>query len=124
MNRTLILLKPDCVLRGLCHEILAEFESAFCFERLELIYLTDEQATALYEKYSDRDFFEPLKEYMVSGPCIAVILAGRDAVTRVRPKALELREKYKVDFRRNTIHSSDSPAAAEREIEIIFGDGS
>ena len=122
MNRTLILLKPDCVYRGLCSELLACFESDFCFERLELIYLTDEQATALYGKYSDRDFFEPLREYMMSGPCIAVVLAGKDAVTRVRHKALQLRDKHKVDFRRNTIHSSDSPQAAEREIRIIFGD--
>jgi len=125
MYRTFILLKPDCVWRNLSCQILGCFEFGFRIDEIKMFTMTDDQASRLYEKFADKDFFQSLKDYMTSGRSIAAVLTSRSEsriVEIVRGAALSLRIMHQLDFRRNTIHSSDSPEAAEREIRIFFGD--
>jgi len=122
MNKTLVILKPDCVYRGLCGYVISQFEQRFIIETMEKVHLTAKQTNALYKKYKDKPFFPNIMTFMTSGPVVIMVLSGEDTVIvdRARDLALKLREKLKQDVSENTIHSSDSPEAAKREIGIFY----
>ncbi|GAA2992451.1 nucleoside-diphosphate kinase [Kitasatospora sp. NPDC058063] len=131
-QRTLVLLKPDAVRRGLAGEIISRIErkAGWRFAAVEL--RTFERATLEqhYAEHVGRPFYEPLLEFMTSGPSIALIVEGEEVVKGIRMLAgatnpLEagagtIRGDYATITRENLIHASDSPESAEREIKIFF----
>ncbi len=132
-QRTLVLLKPDAVRRGLIGTILSRFESkGLTFLALEQRTITAEQADRHYAEHVDRDFYPPLRDFVTSGPLLAAVLEGDEAVDVVRGingatdgrKAApgSIRGDLSLSNRENLVHGSDSPESAEREIAIWFPD--
>ena len=131
MERTLVFLKPDAVRRALVGEILARFErKGFCIVGLKLMQLTEEFARRHYAMHHGKAFFEPLIRYVVSGPTVAMVLEGKNAVSVVRKMMGEtfgcdspagtIRGDFALSHRFNLIHGSDTPEAAEQEIRAFF----
>ncbi|MFJ8624096.1 nucleoside-diphosphate kinase [Kitasatospora sp. NPDC093550] len=131
-QRTLVLLKPDAVRRGLAGEIISRIERKAGWQLAAMELRTFDRATLEhhYEEHVGRPFYEPLLEFMTSGPSIALIVEGEDVVPGIRMLAgatnpLEagagtIRGDYATITRENLIHASDSPESAEREIKIFF----
>ncbi|MBV6701343.1 nucleoside-diphosphate kinase [Kitasatospora aureofaciens] len=131
-QRTLVLLKPDAVQRGLAGEIISRIERKAGW-RLTAVELRTFDRGTLEQHYAEhvgRPFYEPLLEFMTSGPSIAMIVEGEEVVRGIRMLAgatnpLEagagtIRGDYATITRENLIHASDSPESAEREIKIFF----
>lgn len=132
MEKTLFMIKPDAVARGLVGEIVAVMErEGFVLERLELQRFERATAEAFYDVHRDKPFFESLVEYITSGPVVATVLAGDGAIARVRElmgatdpaqaAAGTIRRKYGESIERNAVHGSDSPKSAAHEIAVVFG---
>jgi nucleoside-diphosphate kinase len=130
-QRTLVLLKPDAVRRGLVGEILGRFERrGLRIVALEMRSIDAAQADRHYEEHVERDFYPPLREFVTSGPLVALVLEGDSAIEVVRGingatdgrKAAPgtIRGDYSLSNRENLVHGSDSPGSAEREIGIWF----
>ncbi|MEU9076093.1 nucleoside-diphosphate kinase [Kitasatospora sp. NPDC004745] len=131
-QRTLVLLKPDAVRRGLAGEIISRIERKAGWRLTAAELRTFDRATLEqhYEEHVGRPFYEPLLEFMTSGPSIALIVEGEEVVKGIRMLAgatnpLEagagtIRGDYATITRENLIHASDSPESAEREIKIFF----
>jgi nucleoside-diphosphate kinase len=130
-QRTLVLLKPDAVRRGLVGQILGRFEAkGLSLVELELRTITGEQADAHYAEHLDRDFYPPLRTFITSGPLVAVVVEGEEAVPVVRTligptdgrqaPAGTIRGDYSLSNRENLVHASDSPESADREIALWF----
>ncbi len=130
-QRTLVLLKPDTVRRGLVGEVLGRFEA----KGLRIVALeqrTIDAATAdqHYAEHVERDFYPPLREFVTSGPLLALVLEGDEAVEVVRAlngatdgrKAAPgtIRGDLALSNRENLVHGSDSPESAEHEIGLWF----
>ncbi len=132
MEKTLFMVKPDAVARGLVGEIVAVMErEGFEIERLEMQRFERARAEAFYEVHRDKPFFASLIEYVTSGPVVAMVLAGDSAITRVRElmgatdpaqaASGTIRGKYGESKERNAVHGSDSPISAAHEIAVVFG---
>ena len=132
MEKTLFMVKPDAVARGLVGEIVAVMErEGFEIERLEMQRFERARAEAFYDVHRDKPFFASLIEYITSGPVVAMVLAGDSAITRVREimgatdpaqaASGTIRRKYGESVERNAVHGSDSPTSAAHEIAIVFG---
>jgi nucleoside-diphosphate kinase len=132
MDRTLILVKPDAFARGLTGEIIARLErKGLHIVDLKLMTVDEERAERHYAEHVGKPFFEPLVAFVTSGPMVAMILEGPNAIEAARQligstNGLEaapgsIRGDYALETRRNLVHGSDSPESAEREIEIYFG---
>lgn len=134
LQRTLVLVKPDAVHRGLIGQILARFEArGLAILGLRLLQMDEARAGRLYEPHHGKSFYEPLVRYMTSGPIVAMCLEGVDAVAVVRkmlgatrpseadPGTIRGDFAQRVDF--NCVHGSDSPESAARELPIFFGKG-
>lgn len=132
MDRTLILVKPDAFARGLTGEIIARLErKGLHIVDLKLMTVDEERAERHYAEHVGKPFFEPLVAFVTSGPMVAMILEGPNAIQAARQligstNGLEaapgsIRGDYALETRRNLVHGSDSPESAEREIEIYFG---
>ena len=130
-QRTLVLLKPDTVRRGLVGEVLSRFESkGLSIAALELRTIDASLADRHYAEHVDRDFYPPLRAFVTSGPLVAVVLEGDEAVEVVRAlngatdgrKAAPgtIRGDLSLSNRENLVHGSDSAESAEREIGIWF----
>jgi len=131
IERTLILVKPDGVRRGLVGEVISRFERrGFKIVGLKMLKLTRQEAEELYAPHRGREFFEGLIRFMTSGPIVAMVIEGECAVkiARVmvgatRPGEADpgtIRGDFSLDTRENVVHASDSPQNAERELEVIF----
>ena len=131
MSRTLVLLKPDTVRRGLVCVVLASFEAkGLTIAALEMRTIDAALADRHYAEHVDRDFYPPLRDFVTSGPMLAMILEGDEAVDVVRAingatdgrKAAPgtIRGDLSLSNRENLVHGSDSPESAEREIAIWF----
>ena len=131
MSRTLVLLKPDTVRRGLVGEILSRFEAkGLSIVRMELRTIDGEVADQHYAEHVERDFYPPLRDFVTSGPLVATVLEGDEAIAVVRAiagatdgrKAAPgtIRGDLSLSNRENLVHGSDSPESAEREIAIWF----
>ncbi len=134
METTLVLLKPDAVRRGLIAEILGRFERrGLSFRGLRLLVLDRATAERHYAEHAARPFFGELVDFITSGPIVAIALEGESAISLVRdmmgatdPKKSALgtiRGDLAIALAENVIHGSDSPASAERELALFFGDG-
>ncbi|MFC5909305.1 nucleoside-diphosphate kinase [Streptacidiphilus monticola] len=131
-QRTLVLLKPDAVARGLVGEILGRIERKAGWRLAAMELRTLDQATLEqhYAEHVGKPFYEPLMRFMSSGPSVALIVEGEEVIEGVRALAgktnpLEagpgtIRGDFATITRENLIHASDSPASAEREIKIFF----
>ena len=129
--RTLVLLKPDTVRRGLVGEVLSRFEAkGLSIVALELRSIDRDQADRHYAEHVDKDFYPPLRDFVTSGPLVAAILEGDEAVDVVRvingatdgrsAAPGTVRGDLSLSNRENLVHGSDSAASAEREIAIWF----
>ncbi|MDK1474402.1 nucleoside-diphosphate kinase [Streptomyces sp. 549] len=131
-QRTLVLLKPDAVRRGLVGEILRRVESkaGWTITALELRTLDRAILEQHYAEHQGRPFYEPLVEFMSSGPSVAMVVSGERVVEGVRALAGptdpiqatpgSIRGDYGTIVRENLIHASDSEESAEREMKIFF----
>ena len=131
MEKTLIVLKPDAVARGLCGEILARFEKrGFKIAAAQLLTVSPELAQKHYEEHAQKPFFAGLVEFITGSPSLALVLEGQDAIVLSRamigatnPLQAEngtIRGTFTNDKQFNLIHGSDSPEAAAREIALWF----
>lgn len=131
---TLILLKPDCVSKHLCGEVLRRFEAAgFRIRGMKMIQLDDAVLQEHYAHIAERPFFPEVTKFMKSQPVVALALAGENVIQRVRDllgptdsrKAEKgtIRGDYGVDTMVNVAHASDSPGAAEAELRRFFRPG-
>ncbi|HEY8533437.1 MAG TPA: nucleoside-diphosphate kinase [Micromonospora sp.] len=131
VERTLVLIKPDAVRRGLVGEILSRFErKGLTIEAMVLRTMDAELADAHYAEHVTKPFYPPLKEFMTSGPLVALILSGDSAIDVVRGmigatdgrKAAPgtIRGDLALSNRENLVHASDSPESAAREIALWF----
>jgi len=130
-QRTLVLLKPDAVRRGLVGEVLSRFERrGLTIVALEMRTIDGEQADRHYAEHVERDFYPPLRTFVTSGPLVALVLEGDSAIEVVRGingatdgrKAAPgtVRGDLSLSNRENLVHGSDSTESAEREIAIWF----
>lgn len=132
-ERSLVLIKPDAVRRGLVGEILARFErKGLVIEALVLRGMDAELADQHYADHVEKPFYPPLKEFMTSGPLVAMVLSGDEAIEVVRTmigatdgrKAAggTIRGDFSLSNRENLVHASDSPESAKRELALWFPD--
>jgi nucleoside-diphosphate kinase len=132
MERTLFIVKPDAVERNLIGHILAHVEEAgFRPVAARLVRLSRPQAEEFYAEHKERPFFGDLVAFMTSSPVMLVCLEREDAVKTLREvvgatdpaqaAAGTVRQKFGVDKQRNSVHASDSPASAARELALLFG---
>ncbi|MGC9071653.1 MAG: nucleoside-diphosphate kinase [Acidilobus sp.] len=133
IERTLVLVKPDGVRRGLIGEIITRFEKkGFRIVAMKIIRMSKEQAAEFYSVHADKPFYKDLVEFITSGPIVAIILEGDSAISVVRNmigvtdgrKATPgtIRGDYALSVQENVIHASDSPESYERESRIIFSE--
>jgi nucleoside-diphosphate kinase len=132
MERTLILLKPDTVERQLVGTLLNRFEQkGLKIVAMRMLQFTPELAQRHYADHVDKPFYPGLEAYITSGPAVAAILEGPEAIAVVRrmigqtngieASAGTIRGDYALSSQRNLVHASDSSAAADREMAIFFG---
>jgi nucleoside-diphosphate kinase len=130
-ERTLTIVKPDAVSRGLTGQIVARFEQAgLKIRAARLVHLTREEAAGFYIVHKDRPFYASLCAFMSSGPCLPMVLEGEGAVARLRDlmgatdpaKAAPgtIRKDFAENVERNAVHGSDSPESAAVEIPYFF----
>jgi nucleoside-diphosphate kinase len=133
VERTLVLVKPDAVRRGLLGEIIGRFErKGLAIDALVLRTMDAALADRHYADHVDKGWYPPLKEFMTSGPLAAMILSGDAAITVVRmlvgatdgraATAGTIRGDLSLSNRENLVHASDSPESSKREISLWFPD--
>ena len=131
LQRTLPIIKPDAVKRHLIGAILARFEQqGFNIAAAKMVQLSREQAEGFYAEHQGKPFFEPLVEYMTSAPVFVSVLEKENAVQDYRTlmgttnpeTAAEgtIRRDFALSQRENSVHGSDSPESAAREIAYFF----
>jgi nucleoside-diphosphate kinase len=132
MDRTLILVKPDAFSRGLTGEIISRFENkGLRIADLRRMQMDTDLAERHYAEHEGKPFFSELVEFITSGPLVAMVLEGEEAVTAARQvigatNPLEavpgsIRGDYAIETGTNLVHGSDSDESAAREIELFFG---
>jgi nucleoside-diphosphate kinase len=130
-ERTLVLIKPDAVARGLVGELISRFErKGLTVEAMVLRTMDADLADQHYADHLDKAFYPPLKKFMTSGPLVAMILSGDEAIGVVRTlvgatdgrkaAAGTIRGDLSLSNRENLVHASDSQDSAKREIALWF----
>ena len=133
VERTLSMIKPDGVSRNLIGEVLSFFEKGgLRIVAMKMLRLTKEQAKEFYIVHKDKPFYDELTDYMSSGPIVALVLEGENAIARCREimgatdpaEAAEgtIRKTFALSKGENTVHGSDSPESAAREIAFFFSE--
>jgi len=131
MDRTLILVKPDAFARGLTGEIIARFErKGLRIVALKHMQVTSDLAQEHYAEHAERPFFGELVEFITSGPLVAMVLEGHEAVVAARQvigatNPLEattgsIRGDFALEVGKNMVHGSDSNESAAREAGLFF----
>jgi nucleoside-diphosphate kinase len=131
MEKTLAIIKPDAVSRGLTGDILKRIEaSGLRVLALRKIHLTRAQAESFYDVHKERPFFRSLCDYMTSGAVVAAALAGESAIPRWRELmgatdpakagAGTIRKEFGQNIEQNAVHGSDAPETAAREVAFFF----
>ena len=131
MERTYLMIKPDGVQRNLACEIISRFEKrGYRIVGLKMFTMPRELAEKHYGEHVGKPFFTSLVDYITSGPVVAFVIEGKNAVSASRDMmgATDplnaapgtIRNTYGIDLGRNVIHGSDSPASAAREIGLFF----
>jgi len=133
LERTLILVKPDGVVRGLIGEVLRRIEAkGFRIAALKMKWLSRSEAEELYAVHKGKDFFEELVNHITSAPLVAAVVVGRGAVESIRkmvgstdPVKAEpgtIRGDLGLSLTKNVVHASDSLESADREIKVFFAE--
>ncbi|MFC1937192.1 nucleoside-diphosphate kinase [Chloroflexota bacterium] len=133
MEKSLVLVKPDAVQRGLSGKIIARLEErGIKMVAARMLHMDKALAQRHYAVHADKPFFQNLVNYITSNPIVALVFEGENAVTIIR-KALgstdpakaeagTLRGDFGLDIERNTVHGSDSVKTAEEEIKLFFSE--
>ena len=132
VERTLVLIKPDAVQRKLAGEILARFEArGLEIREARLVQVDRELAEQHYAEHAEKPFFGELVEFITSGPIVAMVLEGEQAIKAARQvigatNPLDaapgsIRGDYAIAVGQNMVHGSDSPESGEREAKLFFG---
>ena len=130
-NKTLAILKPDCVRKNLIGKVIAQIQDAgFKILAMKMTHLTEDSAKGFYAIHKERPFFNDLIAYMTSGPCVPIALEKENAVEEFRKligatdpaKAAEgtIRKLYAENIQENIVHGSDSDENAAKEISHFF----
>ncbi|NHW88321.1 MAG: nucleoside-diphosphate kinase [Archaeoglobales archaeon] len=133
MERTFVMVKPDGVQRGLVGEIISRLErKGLKIVAIKMLKIPMEMAEKHYEEHKNKPFFSSLISYITSGPVVAMVVEGKNAVKVVRklvgatnPAEAEpgtIRGDFGLDLGRNVVHASDSITSADREIRLFFKD--
>ena len=131
MQRTLVLVKPDAVQRGLIGEVLSRLERrGLRFTAIKLMVVSEALAGRHYAEHRGKPFYEGLVRFITSSPIVAAVIEGEDAVQIVRStmgatdparaNAGTVRGDLALSIGQNIVHGSDSPESAAREIELFF----
>lgn len=133
MQRTLLIVKPDGVARGMVGEILSRLErKGIYIVALKMLRLEEDAAGRMYSIHEGKHFYEPLLRYITAGPLVAVVAEGKNVIEMVRALAGPtfgseappgtIRGDLAVSNRYNIVHTSDSTESYEREMPVFFGD--
>lgn len=133
MERTLAIIKPDGVKRGLIGEVISRMErEGLMIVALKMIWMTKEQAKGFYKVHAGKPFYESVTDFMSSGPCVVMVLEAKRAINTYRKlmgatdykEAAEgtLRRDYATDIEKNVVHGSDSPQSAAFEVAYFFNE--
>lgn len=131
MQRSVVLLKPDALQRGLVGEIISRFErKGLKLVAIKMITMTDEVLDEWYGHHKDKPFFKSLKEFMASSPVVVLLWEGFECVTTVRKlcgttvgreaEAGSIRGDFSMSSQHNIIHASDGPETAKKEADLLF----
>jgi nucleoside-diphosphate kinase len=131
MERTLSIIKPDGVARGVIGEVIKRFETAgIKIAAMKMIHMNQKQAQGFYAVHRERPFFNSLIDFMVSGPCVVMILEGENVIAKNRElmgatnykNAADgtIRRDFATDIEKNVVHGSDGPDTAAFEIAYFF----
>lgn len=131
MERTLILVKPDGVQRGLIGEIISRFERrGLKLIGMKFVQMSDELAALHYAVHLGKPFYDSLVKYIVSGPVVAMVWEGKDAIAAARStmgatspvtsSPGTIRGDFGLEVGRNLVHGSDSPETATTEVKLFF----
>jgi nucleoside-diphosphate kinase len=132
VQRTLTIIKPDAVAKGVSGQIIARFEQAgLTVLAIKLIHLSAAQAGGFYIVHRERPFYASLCAFMTQGPCMPIVLEGENAIVRVRERmgatdpakaaAGTIRRDFASSIEANAVHGSDSRESAAFEIPYFFG---
>lgn len=130
-QRTLSIVKPDAVSKGLIGEVISRFErEGMKVIALKMVHLTKEEAQGFYAVHRGKPFFESLTDFMSSGPAVVMVLEGEDVIQRTRqimgatdPENADpgtIRGEFASSVERNIVHGSDAPETAAFEIGYLF----
>lgn len=133
MERTLSIIKPDAVAKGVIGKIVDRFErEGLKIVAMKMVKLSKSEAMAFYSVHKDKPFFDSLTDFMSSGPVVVMVLEGERAIERNReimgatnPKDAApgtLRHEFATDVEKNAVHGSDAPETARREIAFFFSE--
>ena len=131
MERTLSIIKPDGVAKGLIGEVIKRFENAgLKIAAMKMICMSKKEAEGFYAVHRGKKFYDSLTDFMSSGPCIVMILEGPNAIAKNRelmgatnPQDASpgtIRREYAANIERNIVHGSDAPETAAFEIGYFF----
>lgn len=133
MQRTLVLLKPDCVQRRLVGKVISRFEDkGLNIVAMKMIWVTPELSRQHYSEHVEKPFYPSLEEFITSAPVVAIAIDGLEAVNVVREMlgatnglkaaAGTIRGDFSSSRQMNLVHASDSAESAERELDLYFDD--
>jgi len=131
MERTLSIIKPDGVSRGIIGEVIKRLEiNHLKIVAMKMLRMDIAQAQGFYAVHKERPFFDSLTDFMTSGPVVVMVLEGEDAIAKYRKimgatnykEAAEgtIRKDFATDIEKNVVHGSDSPETAAFEISYFF----
>ena len=131
MERTLAIIKPDGVARGIIGEVIQRLESnKLKISAMKMLKMNKEQAEGFYAVHEEKPFFDSLTYFMSSGPIVVMVLEGENAIAKYREimgatdyrEATEgtIRKDFATDIEKNVVHGSDSPRTADIEIAYFF----
>jgi len=131
MERTLSIIKPDGVKRGLIGEVVRMLEqNNLDIIAMKMLHMTKKQAEGFYAVHRERPFFQSLTDFMSSGPAIVMVLEGENVIARYRQlmgatnfkEAAEgtIRKAFATDIEQNIVHGSDAPETASFEMSYFF----
>jgi nucleoside-diphosphate kinase len=131
MEKTLSIIKPDGVSRGLMGEVIKRFENAgIKIAAIKMLHMSKKQAQGFYSVHKDRPFFDSLTDFMCSGPAVVMVLTGENVISKNRDlmgatnykeaAAGTIRRDFATDIEKNVVHGSDSSESATFEIGYFF----
>lgn len=132
-EKSFVMLKPDAVLRRLTGKIITRFEErGMQILAAKMLVIPKKQAEEHYAEHTEKPFFKDLVDYITSGPVLTMVIEGEECISLIRkmvgatnPQEADLgtiRGDFAIETGRNIVHASDSPASAEREINLFFQD--